>query len=210
MILRECTACGVRYKTPRRAPRTTCKLCRRGITTAAERARRFENFAAEYVGRRFGTRTITAITRVHRTGTGASVRTMCECGLVDELSLSQLRARGHCMACLGRAASRGDRHAPQDGTRAAMLAEAGRRAPQAWRWEEPACVEACAELAELLGPLQLHEIAALLGVSRQRVEQIEKLALAKLRRSRDTRDALESADRRLTTWDEIAMRATAW
>ena len=54
----------------------------------------------------------------------------------------------------------------------ALLREAGRRAPEVWRRDEPACVEAVCELIDVIGrPLTHSEIGALLGITRQRVQQ---------------------------------------
>lgn len=67
--------------------------------------------------------------------------------------------------------------------RLALLREAASLRPQVWRWDERPCVDACAELAHVLGPMSYGEIGILLGFSREHARQLEHRAIAKLRRA---------------------------
>jgi hypothetical protein len=160
--------------------------------------------AAIQVGARFGDREVIAAAGRGKRGERYQVR--CLCGrkqIVDRSALTQTRECGTCARQRnGRAASKGPAVFKTEA--AAVLAEAGQAWPQLWRGWSDESMAACAELA-LSGPLTLHEIAALLGMSPEGARLIEAAALKKLR-ARMALIGLSAADitERVTLWDEIA------
>lgn len=62
-----------------------------------------------------------------------------------------------------------------------LIAQAVQDCPEVWRGDDDACLDALTELHHLLGGLTLDECGILLGVSRERVRQVEAAALGELR-----------------------------
>jgi len=117
-----------------------------------------------------------------RTDSGARVvRVICQtCGRVSDITQQSARASG-CGEC--RTVDRSPENYEEPRQR--LLAEAGDRCPEIWRDDDvPIEIlrEAVGGLVALLGPLDMAEVGALLGLSRQRVCQIEQAALVHARR----------------------------
>lgn len=157
------------------------------------------------VGTVMGERTlIEVLGRERRNGkTYRIYRVLCSCGRVQVLMHRDFVKRGRCASCAQRLNRRVGKTAGGDKTRdrCRALREAVEAWPQLWREDARPGIEACGELGVRMGGMALAEVAIVLGVSRQRVEQIEKHALAKLRKRMPA--AWADHARSLTTWDVI-------
>lgn len=82
------------------------------------------------------------------------------------------------------------------------------RAPEVWLGDSAASMRAVAELAELVGPLGLREIGELLGVTRERIRQIQVRALGRaLCACRRRGVEAPAGNGPVSAWDELELRA---
>lgn len=149
-------------------------------------------------GERFGARVVLEyLGRLHRSPSVKEqrYRVRCDCGLTQEVWRSQLLSAGRCIECSWEAKRAPDgfgrvehhlAHAERPDV-CALLAEAGEAWPGLWRADDSdegelavASLEAYRELASV-GPFTLAEIGLLLGLSRERIRQIEEAALRRVR-----------------------------
>lgn len=163
----------------------------------------------EMVGKRYGTRIVVAYAGCARTRHGKErtihqVLVRCDCGDERVLAANFMKQTRACHLCSLQ--QRAGANAIE-----ALLSEAGRRAPAVWRGNEPACVEAVCDLIDVIGrPLTYSEIGALLGVTRQRAQQIEAQATQRIRSSRLARQlAAEVEERDGGSWDAWSRAAEA-
>ena len=155
------------------------------------------------IGQRFGERTVIAFAGIDRRyGQQAAYLVRCDCGNESILRYNQLARSKICLACQRNRARRIGRSEVTE-----ALEEAAQAWPQLWRGDSPESIEACAELAASVGGLMLREIGALLGVSKQRAEQIESVAIEKLRRSGKLKELAGADQERTHLWDEIESHA---
>lgn len=174
-----------------------CPGCARRAVVAENRGRQEAQWRA-LVGQTIGMRTVIAYEGVddnyrHR------LRMRCGCGREAVIPAAQVHRTRGCQACMsGRpvGAKRREDVGPAPAARSArhegLLAERARECPAVWRIECADCgdgdrcercevqIEAWAELATLIGGATLEECGALMGVSRERVRQIEAAALRKM------------------------------
>ena len=153
------------------------------------------------IGQVFGTRTVIAEQRVH----GQLLVTLeCACGNVKEVQYNNARHTKWCFEC-GMRKRKPNRKTGLNTLYSELLHEAVDRCPEVWLGEERACIEAAGELGELLGRgsaaharsgaqrptreqgwhpdgMTLEQIGVVLGLTRERVRQIQVIALAKLRK----------------------------
>jgi hypothetical protein len=112
-----------------------------------------------------------------------SVMLICErCGDLSEVTMKDAYACG-CVCASSQSADLPPEAWETEHQR--LLAEAGQRCPAVWRAlasDDDAINDAIDDLIDLLGPLDLCEIAALLGVTYQRVQQVAAHGLKNMRR----------------------------
>lgn len=183
----------VRMRSLESGDQVRCVGCSRRPAADAKRATVAAKWRAT-VGQRFGSRTVLAYEGVDDRCMHM-LRVLCDCG--DERvirGVAAVRTIG-CKRCASGRPSAVERDAIRSGraTRyGTLLAERARECPEVWRIECTDCggsercercavqVEAWADLAALIGGASLEEIAALMGLSRERVRQVEAVALRKM------------------------------
>lgn len=163
------------------------------------------------LGTRVGQRVVIGACRVPRAGQSyRRYLVRCDCGRERRLWHHDLVKSEQCGVCSARDARL--RVSPERLAEmadecersevAAEILEAAQAWPQLWRSDDALSLDACAELAVSLDGMTLREIGIVLGMSAERVRQIEAEALCKLaalREMREMRGVLE----RWTWWDAI-------
>ena len=154
----------------------------------------------------------------------ACVRVACSCGTVSERRLDEARRAPRCLACAARLReARREVRAVAISELDAQLSEIGRECPGVWRVSCScgagercrvcrAQVQAVGELVTVLGrPLTLSEAGALLGVTRQRAQQIEATGLRAARACRWAAELAED-ERAVGSWSAWGASAelAAW
>lgn len=173
-----------------------------------------DDYTERFRGRRVGQRVIVACVGSHKAPSGTRVlhwRVKCDCGRVEVVSASGVsgiaRACKRCGArdLVGKPADWQERRRELQ----SVLSQASMRCPEVWRGDSRESVEACVELAMAIGDeaQTLEAIACVMGLSRERVRQIEAQALRKVRLAggpalRELWEHVEARDD-WTTWDHI-------
>lgn len=166
------------------------------------------------VGRHANGRTVVQELVEHR-GNGTNARrviVVCDtCDSVSEVSLHTFRRCG-CASCSAKSRGR----ISTDGRRSYrdLMAQCGEECPELWRnhtaSDRETTVAATVVLVGKTGPMGTDEVGALMGLSRQRIQQIQDVALKKLRlkfgkRGRDMLDELNDVhDYEPTLWADGA------
>lgn len=192
-----------------------CRPC----AEALRDAKRKEASAArwrELVGKQVGLRKVLAYAGLNDDNRHL-LKVQCGCGRVDILIAGSVHRTRGCKACMsGRNNQTGPKREPAQSasnSRAALLMQSARECPEVWRLECTDCgpgvrcarcetqLEAAGELGALAGGMSLGDIAVMLGLSRERIRQIEAAAMAKLAEAReaaavwaDAREVIEERD----------------